>query len=529
MKSFSIKLFLVPRRASSLPSTATSFTSQCRPTSHLFDEIPHLDHDPCRFNALLSYHVRAGEPAFALQLFQQMRSLGVPLDSYTFPPVLSACSTSQASGRQVHALMLKFGCISSPITATSLLDMYSSNSPINDVLSVFDEMLEKDTVAWNALLSSLITHGLAADAFAAFRSMVSSRVYFNGFTLCSLLKACVALRALNKGRQIHAWVIVTAYDSLVMATALVALYSSVGQVEAAMEVFNGLESPKDLAIFNALANACVKNGRFNDFFELLVKVKPLDERMLTSAITACSESFNLAYGKQTHCIILRYGLQLDTILCNALINMYSKCGDLHSAHLVFTRIENKNVASWTSIIDSYGSHGRGNEALTLFQRMEEEEVSCSVLPNAVTFLSVLSACSHSGMVNEAKECFFLMKDKYAIDPGPEHYACLIDLLGRAGKVEEAWDLFCSLYESRNGLTSSVCVAMLNACTVGMDFAKGDEVAKHLLKLGTPNSSNYVQVSNFYGAFGRWQGVEELRTGLSRRGLKKQFGTSHVAV
>lgn len=424
--------------------------------------------------------------------------------------------------------MAKSGRLSSPVTATALLAMYSNINRIGDAFSVFDEMPTRDAVAWNSLLSSLVMHDFAGDAVDAFRSMAASGVSFTGFTLCSLLKAFGALRALGLGRQIHAWVIIAGCDSLVMATALIDFYSSCAQVCMAIAVFDRLKCHKDSAIHNAVANACVKNGSFQEVFALLVELKPLNEVFLTSALTACAESSNLVYGREMHCIILRRGFDFDAILCNALINMYAKCGNLKAALLLFDWVGERNVVSWTSIIDACGIHGRGVEALRLFKRMEEEKASSNVSPNSVTLLSVLSACSHSGLVDEAKECFSLMKDKHGVAPNSAHYACLIDLLGRAGRVEEAWDLFSGLIGSNNELTSPVCVAMLNACIVAMDFSRGEVVSMHLLELDPDNPSSYIQVSNFYGAFGRWKGVEELRKTLISRGLRKEMGSSQVA-
>ncbi|XP_028550337.1 pentatricopeptide repeat-containing protein At5g66500, mitochondrial-like isoform X2 [Dendrobium catenatum] len=481
MKSSAHNLWL-SRLIYLLPALYRFNSLQCLSTCRMFDEMPLWDRDTYSLNTLLSSHVRAGNPTSALLLFQKMRVFGVPLDSYSFPPVLSASSTASPSlGRQLHALMAKAGCLSSPITATALLDMYSNISLIDDALFVFEEMRTKDVVAWNALLSSLVIHNLAVKAVDAFRSMLGSGVSFTGFTLCSLLKAFAALRTLRLGRQIHAWVVITGYDSLVMATTLIDFYSSCAQVHMAIGVFNKVGCPKDSAIHNAVANACVKNGCFQEVFALLGEMRPLNE-----------------------------------------------CGNLKAAHLLFDCVGERNVISWTSIIDAYGIHGRGVEALRLFKRMEEEKASSNVSPNSVTFLSVLSACSHSGLVDEAKEFFFLMKEKHGFAPSSAHYACLIDLLGRAGRVEEAWDLFCSLNRSHNKLTSPVCVAMLNACRVSMDFMRGEVVAMHLLELDPDNPSSYVQVSNFYGAFGRWEGVQELRKIMINKGLKKELGSSQVA-
>lgn len=357
--------------------------------------------------------------------------------------------------------------------------------------------------------------------------MVDGGIAFTGHTLCSALKACSSLRALRQGKQVHAWVVSNGYNSLVMATALIDFYSSFGMIQDAKEVFTRLNCPKDVAVYNAFVGGCIQNRQYKEAFAMLRKMR-LNGITLTSVLSACSELLNLPYGKQIHCVMIRHGFDSDVVLCNALMDLYAKCGEITAAHLVFDLIGEKNVVSWTCIIDAYGSHGHGTEALRLFRMMEEGKVH-KVTPNSVTFLAVLTACAHSGLVDEGRDCFFSMKDKHGIDRGPEHYACFIDLLGRAGNIDEAWDLYCGVSEIANKLTPAVCVAMLNACRVSMDLVKGDHVVKHLLYLDSDNPGSYVLVSNFYAAVGRWEGAEDLRKQMRGRGLKKEVGSSQIVV
>lgn len=303
-----------------------------------------------------------------------------------------------------------------------------------------------------------------------------------------------------------------------MTTALVDLYMSCGRVEEAKKLFAHTDCPKDVALYNAVLSGCVENGQFHEAFLMLGGVG-LNGITLTCALTACSATANVAYGLQVHCKALRLGFDYETVLCNALIDMYAKCGRTAGARVLFDRMAGRNVVSWSSMIDGYSRHGLGKEALDLFKRMEEAVPI--VLPNAITFLAVLSACGHSGLVNEGRAMLHLMKSKYAIEPGPEHYTCFIDMLGRAGQMDEAWDLYCSLRANRNELYGAISVAMLNACIVNMDAVRGNTVAKLLVEVDPQNPRILVLISNFHAAARRWSVSDESRKVIMDKGLRKE--------
>ena len=358
-----------------------------------------------------------------------------------------------------------------------------------------------------------------ANAIRAFHSMVEAGVRFTDFTLCSILKALSELQGLRQGMQIHSWVCIAGCWSVVMASALVDFYARCGRMQDAVHVFDGLRCEKDVAIYNALLGGLVLNRQYGDAFLTLRRMKP-NANALSCALDACAESSSLEYGKQIHSVMFRHGFDQDTISCNVLLDMYAKCGQMAASRLVFDHIVEKNVVSWTSIIDAYGSHGLGTEAFNLFKEMEKES---DVSPTSITFLSVLSACGHSGLLEEGRQCFVSMTDKYGLEPSPEHYACYIDLLGRAGKFEEAWNIFCSLDKATRG----VCITMLYACKVSKDLVRGEIVARRLLELDPENPGIYVLISNFYSDLGRWEGAEDLRKEMRTRGMRKEVGSSQV--
>uniref|UniRef100_A0A0D9Y9J6 Pentacotripeptide-repeat region of PRORP domain-containing protein n=1 Tax=Oryza glumipatula TaxID=40148 RepID=A0A0D9Y9J6_9ORYZ len=244
-----------------------------------------------------------------------------------------------------------------------------------------------------------------------------------------------------------------------------------------------------------------------DAFLILGRIE-LNGIALTCALTACSATANLMYSMLVQCKAVRHGSTSQTILCNALIDMYAKCGRTMAARIVFDQMACRNVVSWSSMIDAYSCHGHGEAALGLFKRMEK--VAPVVLPNEVTFLAVLSACGQSGLVDEGGAMLHLMKRQYGINPGPEYYACFIDLLGRAGQNDEAWYLYCSFITTRSELSGSICVAMLNACKANMDVLRGNKVALHLLEVDPENPGSHVLISNFHVVARQWSESDEPR-------------------
>ncbi|XP_050291296.1 pentatricopeptide repeat-containing protein At5g66500, mitochondrial [Quercus robur] len=497
-------------------------------THNLFDELPHRD--LYSLNSLLVSYIRNDDAPAAWTLFRDMHCTRSDLNAYTFTPVLGACSALSSAierGKLVHGLMIKTGTDVGTVTKTALMDIYSKNGYLGESVKVFDEMESRDIVTWNALLSSFLrVQGLAKEALGVFEAMRKEGVEFSEFTLCSVLKACTLLKAFRQGKQVHGLVVVMGRDLVVLGTALIDFYSAVGCIEEGIKVFNSLDRRRDDVMRNSLISGCVRNRKYEEAFSIMCMMRP-NVVALTSALAGCSENSDLWIGKQIHCVALRQGFTFDTQLFNVLLDMYAKCGKLFEARSLFDGICNKDVVSWTSMIDAYGGHGHGLEALELFKKMGDE-VS-GVLPNSVTFLALLSACGHSGLVEQGQECFNLMRVKYGLNPGPEHYACFIDILGRAGMIDEVWCLYNDMVKHGTTPTAAVWAALLNACSHNLDVTRGEFAANHLLQVEPNKPGNYVLISNFYAAVGRWDSVDELRSIMSTKGLVKEAGSSWITV
>ncbi|CAK8539134.1 unnamed protein product [Lathyrus sativus] len=500
-----------------------TLTSNCLSHFHSLSDHHQLLHRPIsELNSLINSYVRRAQPISAWNLFRSLRRLRSDIDAHTFTPLLRPSSPSL--GKQFHAQMIRTGADSGTVPKTALLDMYSRHGSLDDSLKVFDEMLHRDVVAWNALLSCFLRCGQPRETIGVLREMRRENVELSEFTLCSVLKSCASLKALELGRQVHGLVVSMGRDLVVLSTALVDFYSSVGCVDHALNVFYSLNGWKDDMMHNSLVSGCIRNGRYAEAFKVMSLVKP-NVVAFTSVLVSCSEKLDLVTGKQVHCVAVRWGFTFDTQLCNVLLDMYAKCGKISLARSVFDGIRRKDVISWTCMIDAYGRNGCGDEAIMLFQNMRED--GSEVLPNSVTFLSVLSACDHSGMVEEGKKCFNVMREKYGIVPEPEHYACFIDVLGRAGNIEEVWSAYQNMIEQGTKPTAGVWIALLNACSLSQDFERGEFAAKHLLLLEPDKASNIVLVSNFYAAIGRWDCVDELRSIMRTKGLVKEAGNSWI--
>ncbi|KAJ9153370.1 hypothetical protein P3X46_026817 [Hevea brasiliensis] len=494
--------------------------------NHLFDAFPHRE--LYSLNCQLASFSRNGNFLATWDLFCHMHCSCPKFDAYTFTPILSACSAlpGPERGRQVHALMIKTGTDIGTVTKTALIDMYSKYGYFGDSVKAFQEVKFKDVVTWNSLLSSFVKHGLAKEALGVFSKMRREGVQFSEFTLCSVLKACAFIEAFQQGKQVHALVVVMGRDLVVLGTALIDFYSSIAHISEAMKVFSSLSWTKDDIMCNSFITRCIQNRRYKEAFSIMSIRKP-NVVAFTSALTACSENFDLWIGRQIHCVATRFGFTSDTQLCNKLIDMYAKCGKLLNARSLFDGMFHKDVVSWTSMIDAYGRHGHGHEALELFNKMEQEGTMVS--PNSVTFLAVLSACGHSGLVEEGRELFNMVEKKYGLHPGVEHYSCFIDILGRAGRVEDAWCLFRDMEKNGSRPTTAVWAALLNACRLNLDVSRGEFAAKKLLELEPNNPGNYIMLSNFYASLGMWDFVDSLRSQMRDSRLIKEVGSSWVTV
>ena len=308
-------------------------------------------------------------------------------------------------------------------------------------------------------------------------------------------------------------------------TALVDMYAKCGCIGTARYIFDKM-SERNVVSWSAIIAGYTQNGEVNEALRLLHQmqltgVKPNSTTMV-SVLSACVLLGALQQGMFFHAYILTSGFGFDSSVVSALINMYAKCGDIVSARQIFDRMSDKNIVSWNAMIAGYGMHGYGQDALILFSQMQQRCME----PNAITFISVLSACSHAGLVDEGWHYFHCMTQDYCITPRAEHYRCMVDLLGRAGHLDEALHFISKMHLQPD---TGIWGTLLGACSIHCNVHIGEHVADYLLELDPENIGHYVLLSNLYAAAGRWGDVVKVRTMIKVRGLKKTPGHSWIEI
>jgi pentatricopeptide repeat protein len=416
------------------------------------------------------------------------------------------------------------------ISWTSMISGYAKNGYCDQALDLFHEMqlsgIEPNVISWTALIAGYVQSGRGHDALVIFCRMRKVGITPNSITVANVLSACIVSASLKQGKEIHSYVIRSGFESnVVVGTELLNLYAKFGSIDNACHIFDRMPE-RDVVLWTRMIGMCTENEHSIEALKLfremqLAGVKP-NTFTITSALPACAHLAVLHRGKEIHGYIIRQAFGINAIVGSALISMYTKCGSVEDACRVFNNINQRDVVLWTVMIAGYAMHGHGEEALNLFILMQQEGVK----PDHITFVGVLSACSHAGLVNEGWQHFNLMSQEYQITPRVEHYACMVDLLGRAGRLDEALDFISKMPLEPN---ATVWGALLAACKIHCNIELGEQVARHLFELEPENAGNYVLLANVYAAGGRWDGFANVRKIMNDRRLKKPPGCSWIEV
>ncbi|OVA13338.1 Pentatricopeptide repeat [Macleaya cordata] len=480
------------------------------------------------FNTMLRGYSISKTPKQSLLLFNTLRAKGILLDQFSFICTLKSCTRASAitAGEAIHGIIIQFGFELFINVRNSLLHFYCSWSKLEIAHQLFDEFLERDLVSWNTMMGGYLLISQPTAVLNLFREMHLSGLGGNSTTVLGVLSACADLRNLPAGESLHAYCLKNGFSlELNVITAIIDMYGKTGYIDNGRRIFD--ETPqKDVILWNCIIDGYVKNGLLEESFLLLRKMK-LEQMKPNSAtlaglLSACASSGVLATGQFLHKYIEEEELlELDAVLGTALVDMYSKCGLIEKAVDVFDKMQSKDVKTWTAMITAYGVHGQAVNAIRHFQKMEEEGET----PNGVTFLAVLNACSHGGLVMEGKNCFERMVDVYGFSPSVEHYGCMVDLLGRAGLLEEAHELLKSLPIETD---ATAWRALLAACRVYGNFELGETVKRRLVELNDKHPSDSILLSSTYAVAGRWDDVARMReSGEEKMGMKKEVGWSSI--
>ncbi|KAK7316674.1 hypothetical protein RJT34_00309 [Clitoria ternatea] len=493
----------------------------------MFDEMP--EKDVACWNTVISCYYQSGRFEEALRYFDMMRRFGFEPDSVTITTAISSCARllDLKRGMEIHKSLTDIGFLMDSFVSSALLDMYGKCGRLKMAVKIFEQIPNKTVVAWNSMITG---YGLKGDSFQCiqlFKRMCNEGVKPTLTTLCSLIMVCSKLARLLEGKFVHGYMIRNRIQpDVFINSSLMDLYLKCGKVGLAENIFK-LISKSKVVYWNVMISGYVAVGKFFDalgcFSEMRESLVEPDAITLTSALAACSQLAALEKGKEIHNLIIERNLCNNEVVMGALLDMYAKCGAVDEAFEVFKCLPERDLVSWTSMITAYGSHGQAYEALELFSEM----LQTNVKPDRVTFLAILSACGHAGLVDEGCFHFNQMINVYGIVPRVEHYSCLIDLLGRAGRLQEAYEILQRNPEIRDdvGLLST----LFSACRLHRSIHLGVEIARMLIDRDPDDPSTYILLSNMYASAHKWDEVRTVRSKMKELGLKKNPGCSWIEI
>nr|XP_043611491.1 pentatricopeptide repeat-containing protein At3g63370, chloroplastic [Erigeron canadensis] len=483
--------------------------------------------DSVTWNSLLSGFVQNDLYDEAVALFHRMQVMGHKPDRYS---VISMVSTigrlgSLLSGLEVHAYAVKSGMICDLQVCNSLVDMYAKCHKMDYAETLFKRIRFKDDILWKTIITGYAINGYHSKALMLFRQAQMNGIERDSTLIASIVQVCGELKLNSIVKEIHGCIIRKGLHDIVLENTLINTYGKCGYLDYACRVFE-LIDVKNVVSWTTMMCCLVQNGLANEALDVFnsmkeIHIKP-DSVTLLALLSAVAELSALRKGKEVHGYIIRNGFVLHGRISSSLVDMYASCGSLKDSLKMFGCIEVKDLVLWTSMVNAYGMHGMGKEAVRLFNRMVAQKFQ----PDHVSFLAILYACSHSLLIDEGKWFFQSMVYDYGLNPWPEHYTCMVDLLGRANKLDEAF-LFVKNMEINPNV--EIWRSLLGACKVHSNVELGTVAAKKLLELDSYDIKNFVLVSNFYTLCEQWDDLDYIRKKMKRKGLKKDPGCSWIEI
>ncbi|KAF5197245.1 Pentatricopeptide repeat-containing protein [Thalictrum thalictroides] len=489
----------------------------------VFDEMS--EKSVVSWTAMISGFCQNGYLREGLDVFSVMHRSSVKPNQFTYGSVLRACTSLMCFdiGIQVQGTIVKSIFSENLFVQSALVDLHSKCGRMEDARYLFEQMAHRDVVCWNTLIGGYAAQGFADESFVMFCSLLNEGLVPDQFSIGNVLRACSCGRPLFRVNQIHGFVVRLGFESHgVVIGSLIDAYAKCGSVRSARLLYD-LMQEKDLISCTTMITGYAREGSGSmdalDIFGELYRLNMgMDAIVLCSMLNICANIASLCLGSQIHALALKSQPEWDVALSNALIDMYAKSGEIGDAHRAFDEMEDKNVVSWTSLITGYAKHGCQEKTIALFEKMEDNGVK----PNDVTFLSVLFACSHTGMTDKGREYFGSMINMYNISPRAEHYACMVDLFARAGQLEQASELLSKMNLKPN---ASLWGAILGASRTYGSLSVAEEAAKHLFDLDPDNSVNYIVMAGIYSEAGLWEEARKIRKAIVHRKMKKEPGCS----
>ncbi|XP_058188041.1 putative pentatricopeptide repeat-containing protein At2g01510 [Rhododendron vialii] len=493
----------------------------------LFKEMP--ARDSVTFNALITGYTKDVKNQEAILLFIEMQTLGLKPTDFTFAAVLCASVGLEnvALGQQVHGFVVKTNFDRNVFVGNALLDFYSKHDCRNDTRKLFDEMPELDGISYNIIITGYAWDGQYEESLHLFHELQDTRFDRRQFPFATMLSIAANTLDLDMGRQIHSQAIVTtAENEFLVGNSLVDMYAKCGRFEEAHGVFANL-AYRNSVPWTAMISAYIQKGLPEEGLNLFkdmsrASVSP-DQATFASVLRASANLASLQLGKQFHSCIIRSGFMSNVFSGSALLDMYAKCGFIKDAIQTFQEMPDRNIVSWNALISAYALVGDGEATLSSFEQMFESGLQ----PDSVSFLAVITACSHRGLIEEGLQHFNSMTEIYKVSPKKEHYASVVDMLCRSGRFNEAEKVMAHMpFEPDEIIWSSI----LNSCRIHKNKELAKRAADNLFNMNKlRDAAAHVTMSNVYAEAGQWENVGKVKKAMRERGVKKVPAYSWVDV
>ncbi|KAF9601993.1 hypothetical protein IFM89_024539 [Coptis chinensis] len=521
----------------------------------MFHRMP--ERDNVSWNTMISILSQHGYGVQTLSMFIEMWNQGFVANSMTYASVLSACASIHDLywGKHLHARFIRSKSSIDVYVGSGLIDMYAKCGHLVAAKKVFNSLPEQNTVSWTTLIGGLAQFGSEEEAMGLFIEMRKVPMASDRFTLATVLAACSSIKDVSLGTQLHPYTIKIGLESaipvanalltmyakcgkiktahhvfqlmpakdIISWTAMLTAFSQIGDLENARQCFNSMPG-RNVITWNSMLAAYTQHGHWEEGFKLYTVM--LRESVRTDWTTyatlfgACADSATLRLGNQIIAQTTKIGVDANISVVNGMITMYSKCGRIEEAQEVFDSISEMNLISWNAMISGYAQNGQGTKAVQIFESM----LKSGLAPDHISYVAVLSGCSHSGLVMEGKQYFDSMTKDHGISPTSEHFACMVDLLGRAGLLEDAKKM---IDEMPMEACAGAWGALLSACRTHGNADLAHCAVKHLFELDPKHSGSYVLLANLYADSGNLNALSDVRKLMRERGIRKNPGCSWI--
>ncbi|KAF5749791.1 pentatricopeptide repeat-containing protein [Tripterygium wilfordii] len=502
--------------------TMYSKCGECNDTHLAFCEV--IDKDILSWTSIISVYARFGLMDDCISFFWEMQIDGILPDEIMISCMLAGFGNFMgvSEGKAFHGLIVRRNYVLDQKVCNALISMYCKFECLALAEKLFDREHKCNNESWNTMIFGYCKVGAKSKCIELFRDMQNLGLKPDLNCMISVITSCSHLGLIQLGRLLHCYLVKNSMDDDVSITSLlIDMYGRNDYLAVARSIF--FRKQRDIVTWNTMLSLYIHNGcpikAVALFDEMILENLKPNSATLVTVVSACSHLASLDKGERVHNYIKEEGIELNKSVATALIDMYAKCGKLENSRELFNSIKERDVITWNVMISGYGMHGDAKSAIEIFEEMERSKVK----PNNLTFLPLLSACAHVGLVEEGKYLFDRMLH-YSVTPNLKHYACMVDLLGRSGNLQEAEEMVLSMPVSPDG---GVWGTLLSACKTHNDIETGVRIAKRAIESDPENDGYYVMLANMYNSSGRWEEAEMARDMMKERGVGKTAGWSAV--